>query len=353
MSKIQDLEKLQHLKESGVLTDEEFEKEKRIILSEKSQNFSNKVKVNKKIKPKIKLKEKKKTILCIIGVVCLLLIGLYVANRKQINEFIIQHKINTFISNATKPKEQKKEKNPKFKFKHDEIYDAIINTRTLEGNVFWQYTDTSRYSSFEINQFSGSSIHNERHSQSPGKYATYDYIKTIQLNSSNANTLSNNISQLIFRKSSTGGRYDVLGANQIGRPQNGKETVDIMALIPGLNITTNSEGIVTSISYCSNIISPMDNNPISYKSYPFDQYMEKNGNLDWAYEKYIPQFVNNIQISDIMRYLNYKNSEYDINKDFTLEQKDTDIEFYSVHRDGSLELECISKTGSITTIKFN
>ena len=47
MGKIEDLEKLQHLKESGSLTDEEFEKEKRVILSETSQNASNKVNKSK------------------------------------------------------------------------------------------------------------------------------------------------------------------------------------------------------------------------------------------------------------------------------------------------------------------
>lgn len=50
MGKIEDLEKLQHLKEIGALTDEEFEKEKKIILSETSQNTSSKVN-----KPKMKL----------------------------------------------------------------------------------------------------------------------------------------------------------------------------------------------------------------------------------------------------------------------------------------------------------
>ena len=52
MSRIEDLEKLQHLKESGILTDEEFEKEKRIILNDAS---SNNAKIeHKKVKQKIK-----------------------------------------------------------------------------------------------------------------------------------------------------------------------------------------------------------------------------------------------------------------------------------------------------------
>ena len=54
-----------------------------------------------------------------------------------------------------------------------------------------------------------------------------------------------------------------------------------------------------------------------------------------------------------MRYLNYKSSEYDVEKDFTIEERNTDIELYSVHHDGSLKLEHTSKTGTITTIKFN
>lgn len=52
MSRIEDLEKLQKLKESGMLTDEEFEKEKRIILSETSGNDTSRK--NKKVKQKMK-----------------------------------------------------------------------------------------------------------------------------------------------------------------------------------------------------------------------------------------------------------------------------------------------------------
>lgn len=43
MNKYEELEKLQHLKESGALTDEEFEKEKKIILGHTSQNTTDKV----------------------------------------------------------------------------------------------------------------------------------------------------------------------------------------------------------------------------------------------------------------------------------------------------------------------
>ncbi len=53
MSKIEDLEKLQQLKEKGALTDEEFEKEKKIILNDVlSDNTSTKSEnVRKKMKP--------------------------------------------------------------------------------------------------------------------------------------------------------------------------------------------------------------------------------------------------------------------------------------------------------------
>ena len=47
MSKIDDLEKLQHLKETGALTDEEFEKEKRQILSEASNKVNEQQPTNK------------------------------------------------------------------------------------------------------------------------------------------------------------------------------------------------------------------------------------------------------------------------------------------------------------------
>lgn len=53
MSRIEDLEKLQRLKESGILTDEEFEKEKNLILNDASnQNTVRKHKKNRqKMKP--------------------------------------------------------------------------------------------------------------------------------------------------------------------------------------------------------------------------------------------------------------------------------------------------------------
>lgn len=52
MGKIEDLEKLQHLKETGALTEEEFEKEKKSILNGNSNNITNqetKLQENKKI----------------------------------------------------------------------------------------------------------------------------------------------------------------------------------------------------------------------------------------------------------------------------------------------------------------
>lgn len=51
MNKYEELEKLKHLKESGALTEEEFEKEKKTILSDTPN--TNKIKENKTAKPKM------------------------------------------------------------------------------------------------------------------------------------------------------------------------------------------------------------------------------------------------------------------------------------------------------------
>ena len=313
----------------------------------------------------MKLTEKKKKVFCTIGIICLFLFGLYAVNRKQINKFIMQHKISSLTSkshtNSTEQESKNKLKNPKFKFTQDEVYEAIRNTRTLKGGTFWHYTDTSYNNApfwitggwgYPTNDFESDNFPKDEN----GKYATNRLIYIAlsrSMDSLSFETLSNNISKLIAEPSSTSGCYDLMEGNDIGGIKNDIFTqINIIVRVPGLNIETNTDGLVTSISYCSSVINPMDNNPISYKSYPFEQYI-KDRKDKYAYDTYIPEFVYDIDISDIMRYLNYKNSEYDIYEDFTIEQKNTDIEFYSVHEDGSLELECTSKTGTITTIKFN
>ena len=283
----------------------------------------------------MKLTEKKKKILCIIGIVCLVLVGLYGATRKQINELITQHKLNSSVSSSTNSLTNQKETvnkstKQKIKIAYKDVCEAIYNTRTLEGRYNWQYTDTS----------------DDSKSGSAGKYANYNESR-LYANTSNTiekqRMLDKVYDLLMNRKSATGGKYDMI-VGDIGK------NLHIIAFIPGLNITTDNEGIVTSISYCSSIAN--ESEPISYETYSYEKYLDTFHK--YAYEMYVPQFTYTIDIAKMMKDLNYKSSEFDVSKDFTIENQNTDIEIYSYQIDDfTLKLEYTSKTGVITTIKFN
>lgn len=380
MGKLEDLEKLQYLKESGALTDEEFEMEKRIILNDTLQNTSNKV--NKQVKPKIKLKVKKKQILCIIGIISLLLVGLYGATKNPIIKLITQHKFDSSISSSANKKEtQNKTKVQKIQLNYNDLNLAISNTKTLELNYKWKYTETGHVMNFYgANDEPVSAEKNSIYKNNKNVDKNNIYIGSIKLSKmtdSNANVLMENVSSLAFRESPTGGKYDLI----VGTVDDGistlyshkhkdYETYEIIAVLPGFNMERNDKGIVTSISYCSRIV---DDKHISYKSFPYEEFLQIKKEIVQIEEKFVqqtgisrygddidytidgwysPQYNSWIDIQEIMKELNYKTSEYDIEEDFTEEIKNTDIEFYSVQEDGSLNLEYTS-TGIITTIKFN
>lgn len=378
MGKIEDLEKLQQLKESGILTDEEFENEKKMILNETSQNTS-----NKRVKPRMKLKEKRKQILCIIGIISLFLVGLYGATRNQINELITQHRLNSSTSSsknnsANQKESQNKSKKQKIQLTYNDLMRAILNTQDLELNSRWEYIQIDSviyYNRPKQVRIISSREENKYFNRNKNIY--HSDIKLSKMTTSNENVLSNNVSNLAFRKSQTGGKYDVIvGTVDEGIPtlyshkHKNYNTDEIIAFVPNFNMVWNDAGIVTSVSFCSSISN--NNEHISYKTFPYEKflpikeaivraekrYIEQTGlirygdNIDYAIDGwYSPQYYRSLDIKEIMRELNYKSSEYDIEKDFTEETKNTDIEFYSVQEDGSLKLEYTS-TGTIITMKI-